>query len=442
MRFPMRTTCLLALPVALAGVAAAATIRVPDDYPSVLAAVDAAAEADTVLIGPGTWSEQEERVVSIEGIDVLVNGNAFPRHGMTIRGEQGAATTTLAPGNEDGYVVLVEFTVPNGSVPLTLEGLTLSGAQRGIQSFGNGGLIVRDCRFVDHGPAERGGHGAAIGAQASDVSMIDCEVSSCSSFDGVVRLYGGASLELRSCVFEANEGKCVRVDNFGDRVPRSVVVVDCRFAANHVADAGACLWLSHTPDVLVARNVFAGNAALYVGGAVLLSDCGNATRGPATLEFNVFAYDSSLAGSLGGGAIFASFSDVHVRNNTFFGCHASLGGGAFSIQSGSVSFDRNVLVQSLTTPAVFASLSPVVTTNVCNLYQDNVANYGGSWVESAEDVHADPLFCDPPLEDWTVRENSPCAIGPCAPIGALGVGCEALAVYATSWSNIKAAFRR
>ena len=71
---------------ALVGVAAAhgATLRVPEDYPSLLAAVDATASGDSVVVGPGTWSQTATRVVIVNGQSLPVTACAFLKPGIVI----------------------------------------------------------------------------------------------------------------------------------------------------------------------------------------------------------------------------------------------------------------------------------------------------------------------------------------------------------------------
>jgi hypothetical protein len=71
----------------LAGeVSSAATIRVPEDSPTVLAAVDLAVPGDSVLVGPGTWSAKATRVIVAQNGPFQYTACAYPRGGVVIRG--------------------------------------------------------------------------------------------------------------------------------------------------------------------------------------------------------------------------------------------------------------------------------------------------------------------------------------------------------------------
>ena len=127
--------CALSLALLIAAVrpAPGATIRVPEDYPTVLADVDAASPGDCVLVGPGTWTASATRVVVIYGLPRTVTACAFPRGGVTILGTAGRDATILDASAEDtgaGSLVVIELAEQVGQGPVTLDGLTLTGARR------------------------------------------------------------------------------------------------------------------------------------------------------------------------------------------------------------------------------------------------------------------------------------------------------------------------
>ncbi len=86
----------------------------------------------------------------------------------------------------------------------------------------------------------------------------------------------------------------------------------------------------------------------------------------------------------------------------------------------------------------------------CDIY----GNAGGDWVGPLSgylgcdgNISADPLFCNPGAEDFTIACDSPCApFTPpnpeCDLIGARPVGCGSTAVTECSWGAIKSLFHR
>ena len=85
---------------------------------------------------------------------------------------------------------------------------------------------------------------------------------------------------------------------------------------------------------------------------------------------------------------------------------------------------------------------------------DVYGNQGGDWVDCLSgqegtngNFSADPFFCDPAADDFTLHGDSPCLSGNhpdgvnCGPIGALGQGCPPTALAPSSWATIKARYR-
>ena len=105
------------LPFALVSAAGAATLRVPADFPTLQAAIDAAADGDIVQVAPGTYSGAGNR-----DIDFL--GKA-----ISLRSEEGAEATVVdcegAPDDPHRGVLFVTGEGPAASQ----RGVTNSGGE-------------------------------------------------------------------------------------------------------------------------------------------------------------------------------------------------------------------------------------------------------------------------------------------------------------------------
>ncbi len=428
----MRAIGVVAVPGLLlaADPAVGATIHVPEDVATVLAAVDLAVPGDSVVIGPGTWTERATRVIVAENGSHQLSACAFARGGVTLQGA-GAGVTVLDVGGYQGvYVADVVFIQRPGEGPLRLEGMTLTGASgRGDAVVGlySDGLEIRSCRFE--------GNRIAVDAGNCPLTMTDCEVVGNSSVDGVV-LASLTPIHLTRCRFEGNTGICVQTNY--DPGDGPAIFQDCQFVRNRGPGDGTALNLQSASGYLVERCLFQGNIAESFIGAGLRA------WGSGTIRFCVFAYDSVYAANGSGGGIVVLAGSHEVHSNTFVGCYAGLDGAAFAAAMGATgSFHNNVVAHS-PRPAV-RFVSGTSFTSGCNLFWGNTAgDFGGGGAPAPTDFTADPLFCDLPALDLTVRDDSPCLFPPtpsCGPVGALGAGCGGVAIEPTSFGRIKAMYR-
>lgn len=425
------------LPLLLtAGVSKAGTIRVPEDVPTVLAAVDLAMPGDSVLIGPGTWTDRATRVIVADNGPFQFTACAYARGGVLIRGA-GIGATVLDVGTSTGtFVSDIVFVQRPGEGPLRVEQMTLTGASGigGGYAITGGyadGLEMRSCRLE----ANR----TAVGVLECSLTMEDCELVGNSSPIGVVRV-DLTPVRMTRCRFEGNTGTCVTtIYDPGPVVP--AVFQDCEFVRNRGPGYGTALNLQNVTGFLVERCLFEGNVAEVdqAGAAVRVS----ASRGE--IRHSVFAFDSVYAVNSVGAGIWLEGGHTSVWGNTFVGCHATLNGTAFAAGFGaSGSFTNNVVAHNTGGPAVrFAAGTSMA--GGCNLFWQNVlGDFGGGGAPAPTDFVADPLFCDLQTLDLTVRDDSPCLFPPtpsCAPIGALGAGCGGVSIEPTSFGRIKSMFR-
>lgn len=145
----------------------AATLRVPTQFATIQAAIDAAAVADTVRVAPGVYPEN---------VDFL--GKA-----IALISEQGPKATTI-DGRGLGPVIRIEHSERR---PAVVEGFTIA---NGVADFGAGMLVfnaaveVRRNIFVDNTQRE-GGLGAAIGIRSGlDSPIIESNEFARNACDG------------------------------------------------------------------------------------------------------------------------------------------------------------------------------------------------------------------------------------------------------------------
>ncbi len=224
----MTSIKLIVLPALVAAVysahtSLAATIRVPDEQPSIQAGIDASSSGDTVLVRCGSYREY----------------NISVRPGITLRSETGQSDCVTIDAQELGRALVC----PAGPLGLVteIEGLTIT---RGWSAGGGAGLdcesatlSVRSCNFA-------GNHVRLVASGAGGVDLYE------------------SSATFTDCLFANNTGPALRaVNSF------SIQATRCTFYGNSShPDDGNAFFLVNTPAV-VANCVL----AFGIGGPAI--DC-------------------------------------------------------------------------------------------------------------------------------------------------------------------------
>ena len=165
--------------LALGSASAQTTIHVPSDHATIQAAIEAAADGDTVLVAPGTW---------VEELDYL--GKA-----ITVASESGAAATILANVNSP-------VTFQNGEGPGSiLRGFTVTGNNSSRAAIHGPGTSPRIVQCVIRG--NRTSFALAAGVFC-DGTLVDCVVEDNHNGNGTGGVAG--ALTLRRCVLRGNTG--------------------------------------------------------------------------------------------------------------------------------------------------------------------------------------------------------------------------------------------
>ncbi len=262
------TAALLVAPVLVR----AAVLRVESDgsgdFTAIQAAVDAAVSGDTVLVGPGTWTEH-----------VAVEGKWF-----TLAGRDGAAATVLEGGYSGRPLTLID-----SGRRCTVTGFTFThGIKNGLFPDNSGGalaafhvnLTVRDCVFRGN-VTSAGGTGGAIHATARVVPGV--------SHTGPQPALS-PEIEIADCLFEDNwasdEGAGIFIDDSEtvitgstfrrgeavqggaiSQISRPLTVTDCRFEENRSRkDGGAVIHTANlSTPVTLRRCVFLDNRSIDMG---------------------------------------------------------------------------------------------------------------------------------------------------------------------------------
>ncbi len=308
-------------------------LHVPDEYPTIQAAIDAALDGDEVVVAPGTYFER-----------ITFLGKA-----ITVRSSEGAAETTI--DGEGGSVVRCTSGEGPDSV---LEGFTVTG---GSGTFNGGGMeingsspSVAHCRFVDNS-AERGGGMSNVNASPTVISCVFQE-NSAPQGGGMSIFYDSHPL-VQDCIFINNWAS-----EFGGGANVSYegapVFEDCTFTNNSASQKGGGMYSISSSEILIGCTFSINSCGTGSGGggAAAFVDVGDpqyigclflanttTTFGGAMNYINSTPtmLDCEFLGNTAnkGGALAYSYSDLLMVNCLFSGNAANELAGAISSHASS-----------------------------------------------------------------------------------------------------------
>jgi FlgD Ig-like domain/Right handed beta helix region len=402
----LRFSALALLFLTFARAAAAAVIVVPNDFPTVQAAFNAAASGDSIFIRAGTYNES----LTLAGKDLYVRGE----HGAVVLTTAGTARILDLGSGVTSSTVLDQLIFQSGR------------AEKGGALYLHDGAAVSvvTCRFLGNGASNAVGnsYGGAIAIDPGSTARLD----SCSfarnaagsndpGVGGAVSVATKAHFAAVRCVFSRNRAVGGAYGGVGGAIGASnaadVAIEDCVFIDNWAELGGA---ISSEANLRIEGSRFEFNSAVHAGGAVYAA-------GDYRIESNVFSQNDAVAAPA-----LELYGTGELRNNTvaFNGNGFPTGG---VVVGGGVIVDRNLIASNAGLGLRCVGLGATITCN--DVWANAGGNYGGSCGDLTGidgNISADPIFCG---LDLTLSESSPCApSGSCGLIGALGVACPPLSV--------------
>lgn len=406
----------------LPGSGQAGVLHVPSGYPTIQAAMDAAAAGDSVLVAPGTYT-------NCDGGPCLQNV-VIMRPGTTLVSEGGPEVTTLSVDVAAGGLSVIRAALCSDA---RVEGFTVragTAGYRGGAFISSTGIVLANCVFEDIEPGLTSGAGCF--ANATSITVQDCVFRHCVSTQGAAAFHSdGGHVVLERCLFEDCEPGAAGITGY----PNSVSAVrDCVFRNNRGLSA---LDFEYVLSGDVSGNVFVGNTCYLNAAAITYLS----PYGTTTMRRNVFLWNDS---SQFRGIVHFAGAGQFV-GNTFHGNVSRAGYAALRITAPP---DRPTEVSNnvLSDESGGAAIEVLVAqpSGGCNLFWANPGGDFRNYTPKPTDVIADPQFCDPVAGAVTVRSGSPCLPANsqgCGQIGALGEGCGSVSVDPTSWGKLKAGYR-
>jgi len=382
--------------------AAGNTIKVPDDHATIQAAINAAADGDTILVA-GNPNAYKENLSISNGITLSGGWNiTFTERilGDSIIDGQGLGRViSITCPTSDTVVIVDGFTIVNGDAgglggpPATMSGVPHSSLPG---SMPPGSQHLTDAPSPAEGATRLGLHfgdlaarglypgGPAayqtmlvkldrLTAQAEQTQAGSSPTENLASLSGD---YGGgiyswnASLQLLNSTVEFNVAS---MDNagygggifVGQAAPSGVIIADnvvqYNTASMYADGSGGGLYLFQTPGAVVEHNQFLENAASNgglrgVGGGLYVDDSAGVLVQLNRVERNTAhaSWDcpATGGGGIGGGAQFHMTDDAMVADNVFRDNLAALhcgshGGGLYVYRAENLQLEGNEVIDNV-----------------------------------------------------------------------------------------------
>jgi parallel beta-helix repeat protein len=363
-------------------VAAQNTINVPRDQATIQGAINVANPGDTVLVAPGTYSE-----------NINFNGKA-----ITVTSSGGAAQTVIDGGGKGPVVifhtgeglgsVLNSFTIQNGSSLNTSLGTSFDGA--GI-SISSASPTITNNVVQNNSGCDGGGMAVEFSsALVQGNTITNNNDFQCSGGSGAgIWIAGSGSAQIIGNVItnnmatSAGSGGGIVLFAAGTPTLRNNIIAGNATGGTSPATQGGGIWIVNQSDALIVQNLIYNNVAQQGSGIYLLVPSGDV--GPTLVNNTIIG----APGATQGAALYVSGFDNQVRllNNLLIGS----------------SGENAVYCDGLYQP------QPPVFSND-DVFSSNGAGFQGTCASSGGqngNIAADPLFVSAPVGDLHLQNNSP-----------------------------------
>lgn len=313
-------------------------------YTSIQAAIEAAADGDTISVCAGTYDER----LRIVGKD------------LTLRSKDGAAATRI-DAEDFGRALTV-----SGGATVTVDGFTFAHGS----TAGNGGNVSctgSELELVasrlEFGQAGKGG-GLAASACTGRVSSTTFEGNTSVYFGGAAWIFGG------SFGFDGNTvtSNTATSSGGGLYLDANSAVRDNTFTDNEAEEFGGGLYVDNGYGE-ISGNRFEGNRSVNDGGGAYVM-----FGSPQILRNTWEGNDSSDEG----GGLRVKLSTARVDDNLFVANHADYRGGGMKVSHEAITMSRNTFIDN-TTWVAGGGLAMVESASllVGNEFFGNTADLGG-----------------------------------------------------------------
>lgn len=246
---------------------AVATVRyVPDDYPTIQAAVSACSASDVVVVEPGLYSGSGNRNINFNGKSITVR-SIDPTDPNVV-----SSTVIDCEGLGRGFV----FYMAEGA-DSTVSGLTITNGYAflggGIYCYNSSSPTIANCVIT----ANAAVFGGAIACANSNTRprITNCKMTANSALVGGGGIYcNGASPEVRNCIIIGNSsrsGGAIYSHNAGNPV-----ITNCTISGNSASNSAGGIYCYASSNLTISNSILWGNTAPYAS-EVMVGNSGTGT---------------------------------------------------------------------------------------------------------------------------------------------------------------------
>ncbi len=325
------------------------TLHVPDDYPTIQAAINAAFDGDTVLVADGVYTGQGNKNLDLGGKAIAVRSENGPEN--CIIDCEGDGRGFAFASNEGADSIVEGLTITNGFIS---------------QHVGGGGAIycefhsnptIRNCRIVGNVAGGDSSGGGGVFCELAEPTFINCVVTGNVADGG----NGGgvycqfASPTFINCTVDDNDARTAY--SYGGGVfcyQSNPAFRNCTIDGNRANSGGGVACTDNSLATFEACDISLNRAWGSDGGAINIGWQSAPTFVNCTIVGN-----SSVAG---GGAVAADGANATLLNCTIFDNIADGDGGALLCSRGSPAI-TNCILWDNSTEQIHVTLSgdPILT---------------------------------------------------------------------------------
>jgi len=357
--------------------ASPATIRVPDDFDTIQAAIDSSVDGDVIQVASGTYS-------GYGNMDIDFRGKA-----ITVRSQNGPGQTTIDCTEHRGFY----FRSGEGSDSV-LRGFTIAGGRV------RGSELPPDGAPWDSSPDNSVGGG--IFCEFSSPSIVNCVIRDCGAeLGGGIASVGGSPRILDCVIEQCTAGGLGSANSGGYGAGIGLIegsgatIVNCAVRDNiaYVNSRGAGVYCRQSTALLVNCDISYNGAKVSVSGGGLY--CSGSSAG-VVLEKCLVSNNIATAG---GGLFAESLDHLRMANCTVAGNRlsesgASASGGGIHSVGGDIVIRNSIVWHNDGAAVLLAdsfSRNPVLFSNI----QGHFPGQGN--------IDTDPLFVSPSSGDYHLK---------------------------------------